>query len=95
MLGLCVLAEAAMLGIGIDDLDEGYFAQQASRVLHGQVPFRDFATLYSPGLLAVHAALWSLFGGPALGPLDRLLEGRRGQRRFVGPKAWLAVLKGK
>jgi curved DNA-binding protein CbpA len=32
---------------------------------------------------------------PALGPLDRLLDGRRGQRKFVGPKPWLAVLKEK
>jgi len=49
--------EALALRIGIDDLDEGYFAQQTWRVLHGQVPFRDFDSLYTPGLLYVHAAV--------------------------------------
>jgi len=36
-----------------------------------------------------------LFARTALGPLDRLLDGRRGKRRFVGPKPWLAALKEK
>jgi hypothetical protein len=63
---VCVIAEAAVLRVGIDDLDEGYFVQQAARVLHGQVPFRDFETLYSPGLTYAHAWLFSLLGGPSL-----------------------------
>ena len=54
--------------IGIDDLDEGYFVAQATRVLHGQVPYRDFETLYAPGLLYVHAAVIALTGLPLLGP---------------------------
>jgi hypothetical protein len=61
-----VLIEAGLLRIGVDDLDEGYFVQQAARVLHGQVPFRDFQTLYSPGLVYVHAALFWLTGQPSL-----------------------------
>lgn len=55
-----------MLPIGIDDLDEGYFAQQAMRVLSGQVPFRDFDTLYTPGLEYVHALLFSVLSQPHL-----------------------------
>lgn len=55
-----------MLRIGIDDLDEGYFVQQASRVLHGQVPFRDFETLYSPGLVYLHAGIFAALGEPSL-----------------------------
>jgi len=34
-----------------------------------------------------------LFGGRGLPDLHHLLEGRRAQRRFVGPKPWLAALK--
>jgi hypothetical protein len=63
-IGACLLVELALLRVGVDDLDEGYFAQQALRVLHGQVPFRDFETLYSPGLAYLHAALFALAGGP-------------------------------
>ena len=58
----CLVVEAAVLRVGIDDLDEGYFVQQAVRVLHGQVPYRDFATFYSPGLAYVHAVLFSALG---------------------------------
>jgi hypothetical protein len=59
----CVVLEASQLRLGIDDLDEGYFVQQATRVLHGQVPFRDFETLYSPGLAYLHAGVFALLGG--------------------------------
>jgi 4-amino-4-deoxy-L-arabinose transferase-like glycosyltransferase len=66
LLVACLAAEAGTLRIGLDDLDEGYFVQQAMRVVQGQVPFRDFETLYSPGLAYLHAALFSLLGGPVL-----------------------------
>ena len=36
-----------------------------------------------------------LFAKSAIGPLEGLLDGRRTQRRFVGPKPWLAALKEK
>lgn len=62
----CLACEVALLRLGIDDLDEGYFAQQALRVLHGQLPYRDFQTLYTPGLAYLHAALFGLVGGPFL-----------------------------
>ena len=70
LLGGCLLAEAAVVRTGIDDLDEGYFVQQAARVaVWGQVPYRDFESLYTPGLLYLHAALFWLLGGPnVLGP---------------------------
>jgi hypothetical protein len=66
VLGGCLAAELWLQRVGIDDLDEGYFAQQATRVLLGQVPFRDFETLYAPGLAYLHAALFWLAGGPSL-----------------------------
>jgi hypothetical protein len=58
-----VLVEASLLRVGIDDLDEGYFLQQGWRVLHGQVPYRDFETLYTPGLAYMHAAIFALQSG--------------------------------
>jgi len=66
ILALCVLAEAVVLPVGIDDLDEGYFAQHGTRILHGEVPYRDFESLYTPGLDYVHAALFGALGGPYL-----------------------------
>ncbi|MBV9894233.1 MAG: hypothetical protein JO020_08685 [Chloroflexi bacterium] len=62
--GLAV--EASLLHVGIDDLDEGYFVQQATRVLHGQLPYRDFETLYTPGLAYLHAGVFAALGGPSL-----------------------------
>jgi hypothetical protein len=61
-----VLAEIAVLRVGIDDLDEGYFVQQAVRVLHGEVPYRDFGTLYSPALVYLNAFAFGAVG--MLGP---------------------------
>ncbi len=62
---LVLLADLALLRVGLDPEDEGYFVQQATRVLHGQIPFRDFDSLYTPALLYVHAAVvWLLGGSP-------------------------------
>jgi hypothetical protein len=61
-----VLIEAALFQVGIDDLDEGFFAQQAMRLLQGQLPYRDFESLYTPGLLYLHAALFEALGGPSV-----------------------------
>jgi curved DNA-binding protein CbpA len=36
-----------------------------------------------------------LFSGDPLPRFETLLDGRQAQRRFVGPKPWLAVLRGK
>jgi hypothetical protein len=60
----CLVGEAAVLRVGIDDLDEGYFIQQAVRVLDGQIPYRDFQSLYTPGLAYLHAAVFGWVGGP-------------------------------
>ncbi|MBV9323385.1 MAG: hypothetical protein JO352_06320 [Chloroflexi bacterium] len=62
----CLVLEAGVLRVGVDDLDEGYFVQQGARVLHGQVPYVDFLTLYTPGLAYVHAGLFALLGGPSI-----------------------------
>jgi curved DNA-binding protein CbpA len=36
-----------------------------------------------------------LFSRQMLGPLEHLVEGCRGERRFAGPQPWLAALKEK
>jgi hypothetical protein len=58
--------ELALVHIGLDPQDEGYFVEQASRVVRGDVPYRDFDSLYTPGLLYVHAGLFHMLGSPDL-----------------------------
>src|SRR6266568_1987761 len=69
----CLLTELALIGLGLDSLDEGYFAEQATRVLRGEVPYRDFDSLYTPGLLYLHAGLFWLHGQPHM-LIPRLLS---------------------
>src|SRR5919197_4291332 len=54
-------------------MDEGYFAEQAARVRRGGLPYRDFDSLYTPGLLYLHAGLFLLAGQPHV-ILPRLLS---------------------
>ncbi len=61
-----LFADLVLIRFGMDAQDEGYFVEQATRVVHGQIPYRDFDSLYTPGLLYLHAALLSLFGGSPL-----------------------------
>jgi hypothetical protein len=63
-LAACLLLELALLRFGVDVVDEGYFAEQAARVLRGEVPYRDFESLYTPGLIYLHAAAFAGLGGP-------------------------------
>jgi hypothetical protein len=55
-------ADLALIRVGLDVLDEGYFVEQASRVLRGDLPYRDFDSLYTPGLLYLHAFLFGVLG---------------------------------
>jgi hypothetical protein len=55
-----------LIPIGLDVVDEGYFANQAVRVLHGQVPYLDFDSLYTPGQLYLNAGAFVVAGGPHL-----------------------------
>src|SRR5439155_15420113 len=72
----------------------------AVRILHGQVPFRDFETLYSPGLVYLHAALFAATGGPSLLAMRALSLVARAAlglllfvlaRRVVGRPLWAAA----
>src|SRR5262249_40239688 len=42
--------------------DEGIILQGAERVLHGEVPYRDFFSFYTPGSFYLIALLFSVFG---------------------------------
>jgi hypothetical protein len=44
------------------DVDEGLLAQTAARVLHGQLPHRDFTDVYTGGLGVLHAVALRVFG---------------------------------
>jgi hypothetical protein len=46
----------------LDPLDEGYFIYTSSRVLAGELPYRDFATPYTPGFFYLNALLFRIFG---------------------------------
>lgn len=46
----------------LDVLDEGYFAYTSSRVLAGELPYRDFATPYTPGFFYLNSLLFKVFG---------------------------------
>lgn len=52
---------------GINVYDEGIGIVGASRVLYGEVPYRDFWTIYSPGWFYFLALWMKLFGGELLG----------------------------
>ncbi|HUZ47032.1 MAG TPA: hypothetical protein VMW54_10390 [Terriglobia bacterium] len=43
-------------------LDEGIYLAGAERILHGQVPYRDFFVLTGPGSFWIHAALLKMLG---------------------------------
>jgi hypothetical protein len=79
---ICLLLDLAFVRFGIDVVDEGYFADQAARVLHGQVPYRDFDTLYTPALLYLNAGLFAIVGGPHIVALRLLAVAGRAALAF-------------
>ena len=50
-----------IVAAGIND-DEGYMLGGVTRILDGQVPYRDFHHTYAPGRFYLVAALFRLFG---------------------------------
>ncbi|MCA1644314.1 MAG: hypothetical protein LC797_02210 [Chloroflexi bacterium] len=60
---LVLAADLAIVRVGLDVVDDGYFIEQAARVVQGQLPYRDFDSLYTPALVYVHAAVLALFPG--------------------------------
>lgn len=61
--GLSVVVQVASLPRTIDNLyDEGLVVFGAQRVLEGDIPYRDFWSIYGPGQFYALAGLFSLFG---------------------------------
>jgi hypothetical protein len=95
----CLAIDALLLTVGIDELDEGYFAEQAMRAVRGEIPYRDFESLYTPGALYLHAMIFHALGAPYLiGPrLAALLAraafafGLYALGRPLMPQAWAAL----
>lgn len=52
--------------------DEGYLFFNIARVSHGEIPHRDFIEIYGPGVYAVSAPVFRMFGDRVL-PLRELL----------------------
>jgi hypothetical protein len=78
-----VVGAIAMFGVyawvaryGIDLVDEGYFLDLATRVRHGQLPYRDFDTYYTPGMFYLNATVLALFGADVV-PVRLLMVGLR------------------
>src|SRR5882762_516700 len=99
VLGLAVLAGYVWSGhLWIDVVDEGYFLDLADRVRLGALPYRDFATYYTPGIFYLFAAILKVFGASVL-PIRYLMAGLRAIAavlmyslgRRVAPWPWALV----
>jgi hypothetical protein len=98
-IGACLAIDAILLTVGIDELDEGYFAEQAMRLLRAELPYRDFESLYTPGALYLHAMIFKTLGAPYLiGPRVVALLARGGLAfglyalgRPLMPPVWAAL----
>jgi hypothetical protein len=57
-----VVCQLLFMDYGIRSYDEGLALYGALRVLHGQLPYRDFWTMYGPGQFYLFALFFKLFG---------------------------------
>jgi hypothetical protein len=65
-LALAVGAYACLARFGVDLADEGYFMDLGTRVMNGQLPYRDFDTYYTPAIFYVYSVVFNLFGATVL-----------------------------
>lgn len=68
---VAVLLQALIMGFHAWTYDEGLSLYGALRVLHGQIPYRDFWTMYPPGEFYLLAGIFHVFGVTVL--CDRVL----------------------
>ncbi len=62
LVALALVADGHIFRQGLDLLDEGFEYRLASRILHGQVPYRDFFTVVTPLAFYWQALLIAVFG---------------------------------
>ena len=58
----CVWPLRLYAGFGDHIQDEGIVIQGAARILHGEIPYRDFFSFYTPGSYYLYAGLFKVFG---------------------------------
>ena len=61
-----IVAQLAWMDATVGTYDEGLVLVGADRVLRGEMPYRDFWTLYGPGSYYLLAGLYRVFGEFAL-----------------------------
>ena len=62
VLAIAAIYVGAHIGGGWVPADDGILSQSALRVMHGQLPHRDFAEIYTGGLSVIHALAFRVFG---------------------------------
>jgi len=62
VLAVAAIYVGAHIGSGWVPADDGILSQSALRVMHGQLPHRDFAEIYTGGLSVIHALAFRVFG---------------------------------
>ncbi len=68
---LSVLSLAYFFNRGFAYYDEGYILHSAQRIVQGDIPYKDFEFIYTPGTILLVAAFFKLFGESIL--IERLL----------------------
>jgi hypothetical protein len=103
LLGAAALVSGFTILRGYAPHDEGLMLAWASRVAHGQWPYRDFWSNYAPGQTVLLAGLWKLFGPSLLVwrivrvATDAIVSYlayrlvRRGAPEWLSLLAWFAV----
>src|SRR5205823_12843642 len=61
-LALLMAFQLCLARYWVDLIDEGYFADLADRIARGELPYRDFSTVYTPGGHYLHAWIFGLLG---------------------------------
>jgi len=66
LLTISAVCHLPVLGMRLNVYDEGIVLAGADRVLYGQIPYRDFWSMYPPGQFYTLAFLFKLFGSSVL-----------------------------
>src|SRR3990167_9778051 len=59
---LSLLTSAFFFNRGFAYYDEGFILHAAQRVIQGELPYRDFDLIYTPGTVFLTAAAFKIFG---------------------------------